>query len=71
MMSKTTGKFSPEIREGHMRLIHDNAGKHVSRWQAISTKIGYAPQTLNDQGKKAGVNSGKQAGVSRARGPSA
>jgi transposase-like protein len=41
-------------------------GQHRSRWQAvlsISSKIGCAPQTLNDWLNKAEVNSGKRAGV--------
>ena len=66
-MSKTTNKFSPEVRERAVRLVLDNAGQHGSRWQAImsiAAKIGCAPQTLNDWVKKAEVNSGKRPGVS-------
>jgi transposase len=66
-MSKTTNKFSPEVRERAVRLVLDNQGEHGSRWQAvlsISAKIGCAPQTLNDWVNKAEVNSGKRAGVS-------
>lgn len=66
-MSKTTNKFSPEVRERAVRLVFDNEGQHTSRWQAvmsISAKIGCTPQTLNDWVKKAEVDSGKRAGVS-------
>ena len=66
-MSKTTNKFSPEVRERAVRLVFDNEGQHASRWQAvmsISAKIGCTPQTLNDWVKKAKVDSGKRAGVS-------
>ena len=65
-MSKTTNKFSPEVRERAVRLVFDNEGQHASRWQgvmSISAKIGCTPQTLNDWVKKAEVNSGKRAGV--------
>ena len=66
-MSKTTNKFSSEVRERAVRLVFDNEGQHGSRWQAImsiAAKIGCAPQTLNDWVKKAEVNSGKRSGVS-------
>ncbi|MBY6159222.1 IS3 family transposase [Pseudooceanicola nitratireducens] len=65
-MSKTTNKFSPEVRERAVRLVLDNEGQHGSRWQAvmsISAKIGCAPQTLNEWVKKTEVDSGKRAGI--------
>ena len=65
-MSKTTNKYSPEVRERAVRLVLDNAGQHESRWSAIlsiSSKIGCAPQTLNEWVKKAEVDCGDRAGV--------
>jgi transposase-like protein len=65
-MSKTTNKFSPEVRERAVRLVLDNEGQHASRWQAvmsIATKIGCTPQTLNEWLKKAEVDSGRRAGI--------
>jgi transposase len=65
-MSKTTNKFSPEVRERAVRLVLHNEGQYGSRWQAvmsISAKIGCAPQTLNEWVKKAEVDSGKRPGI--------
>ena len=66
MTSKTTNKFSPEVRERAVRLVLDNEGQHESRWQAvvsISAKIGCAPQTLNEWVKRSEVDSGQRAGI--------
>ena len=67
-MSKTTNKYSPEVRERAVRMVLDNAGQHESRWSAIlsiSAKIGCAPQTLNEWVKKAEVDRGDRAGIRR------
>ena len=66
-MSKTTNKFSPEVRERAVRMVLDNGGQHVSRWQAIASiaaKIGCSANTLSGWVKKAEVNSGRRAGIS-------
>jgi len=63
-MSKTTNKFSPEVRERAVRLVLDAEAQ--PRWQAvmsIAAKIGCTPQTLNDWVKKAEVDSGRRAGI--------
>lgn len=65
-MSKTTNKFSPEVRARAVRLVLKNEGQDGSRWQAImsiATKIGCSAHTLNEWGKKTEVDSGKRAGI--------
>ena len=65
-MSKTTNKFSPEVRARAVRMVLDHEGEHPSRWAAvvsISEKIGCVPQTLHEWVKKSEVDNGKRAGV--------
>ena len=66
MTSKTTNKFSPEVRARAVRMVLDHAGEHPSRWAAVTSiaaKIGCTPQTLHDWVKKAEIDSGQRAGV--------
>jgi transposase len=59
MTTKTTNKFSPEVRSRAVRLVLDHERDHPSRWAAISSiaaKIGCTPQTLNEWVKKAEID---------------
>ena len=59
-MSKTTNKFSPEVRARAVRMMLDHEGEYPSRWAAalsISAKIGCSANMLLDWVKRAGVPS--------------
>ena len=63
---KKSNKFSPEVRERAVRMVHEHRGAYPSLWAAIESiaqKIGCVPQTLHEWVRKQEIDTGLREGV--------
>ena len=61
-----SNKFSPEVRERAVRMVHEHRGEYPSLWAAVESiapKIGCVPQTLLQWVKRQEVDAGVRVGV--------
>jgi len=61
-----SNKFSPEVRERAVRMVHEHRGEYPSLWAAvesIASKIGCVPQTLLEWVKRAEIDAGARPGT--------
>ena len=66
MTSKTTNKFSPEVRARAVRMVMEHRGDHASEWGAIvsiAAKIGCTAQTLHNWVRQAERDQGVRGGA--------
>lgn len=62
----TPTRYSPEVRERAVRMLHDQESSHGSRWaaiQSIASKIGCTPETLRRWVERAEVDEGRRPGM--------
>ena len=62
-------KFSPEIRERAVRMVHEHREEYPSLWAAVESlapKIGCVPHTLYEWMRKHEVDSGVRLGTTTA-----
>ena len=65
MTSKTTNKFSPEVRVRAVRMVLEHQGEHGSQYSAIrsiAAKIGCSGETLRNWIRQAERDQGQRAG---------
>ncbi len=61
-----SNRFSPEVRERAVRMVHEHRSEYPSLWAAIESmapKIGCVPQTLHEWVRRQEVDSGLRDGV--------
>ena len=64
--SKSSARYSPEVRDRAVRMVRKHLGDYPSRWaaiQSIAAKIGCTTQTLDNWMKQAERDDGERSGL--------
>ena len=59
-------RYSPEVQERAVRMVHEQESAHSSRWAtivSIAEKIGCTPETLRKWVQRSEIDSGQRAGM--------
>ena len=59
-------RYSPEVQERAVRMVHEQESAHSSRWAtivSIAEKIGCTPETLRKWVQRFEIDSGERAGM--------
>jgi transposase len=65
--SKSSTRYSPEVRDRAVRMVREHLGDYPSRWaaiQSIAAKIGCTTQTLDNWMKQDERDAGERSGLS-------
>ena len=59
-------RYSPEVQERAVRMVHEQESSYSSRWAtivSIAEKIGCTPETLRKWVQRSEIDSGQRAGM--------
>ena len=63
----TPSRYSPEVREGAVRMVREHEQEHASQWAticSIASKIGCSAETLRNWVRQAERDAGERPGLS-------
>ena len=65
----TSNRFSPEVRERAIRMVHEHRDEYDSQWaviRSVAEKVGCSAEALRGWVRRADVDAGRRDGVTSA-----